>query len=279
MSLAKLFYVKETFRSHVRQWQHAYFHRRRQVRRERRFALEALEPRLLLSATPTEVVATQPIEAAAVTVPQGNLPSIDVDLNGTADALTDGLLIVRYLFGFTGTALTNGLVDPGGGRTDPTAIKQYLDSIRSTLDVDLNRSADALSDGIVIVRNLFGFTGNALTNGVVDPGGGRTDPTAISTFLDNMNPARELVAPLVTAGLQQDTGLSATDTLTFNPTITGTIADINQIASFTAGFDATPLANFTNVLTDLLSSGTFTFSTARLNQVAGGTLPLFMEGR
>jgi hypothetical protein len=32
-------------------------------------------------------------------VPQGNLPSLDVDLNGTADALTDGLLIVRYLFG------------------------------------------------------------------------------------------------------------------------------------------------------------------------------------
>jgi hypothetical protein len=147
------------------------------------------------------------------------------------------------------------------------------------LDVDQNTHADALTNGLLIVRNLFGFTGTTLTNGVVHPAGQRTNFTAISTFLDNMNPARELVAPLVTARLQQDTGLSATDTLTFNPTITGTIADINQIASFTAGFDATPLANFTNVLTDLLSSGTFTFSTARLNQVAGGTLPLFMEGR
>src|ERR1051326_8857314 len=116
MSLATLFYLKETFRSHVRQWQQACWRRRTQLKRAPRFTLETLEPRVLLSATPTEVVTTQPIEAAAVTVPQGSLPSLDVDLNGTADALTDGLLIVRYLFGFTGTALTNGVVDPAGHR-------------------------------------------------------------------------------------------------------------------------------------------------------------------
>src|SRR5690349_13909167 len=197
MTLAHLFYVKETFRERVRKWRHASFRQRTQLRRERRFALEALEPRVLLSATPNEAVtAQQPIEPAAVTVPQGNLPSLDVDLNGAADALTDGLLIVRYLFGFTGTALTNGVVDPAGHRTDPTAITTYLDGLKNNvLDVDQNTHADALTDGLLIVRNLFGFTGTTLTSGVVDPGGQRTSPTAISTFLDNMNPARELVAP------------------------------------------------------------------------------------
>src|SRR5690348_12009243 len=167
MSLATLFYLKETFRSHVRQWRCAHFRRRDQLKRAPRFTVEALEPRVLLSATPSELVTTQqPIEPAAVTVPQGNLPSLDVDLNGTADALTDGLLIVRYLFGFTGTALTNGVVDPAGHRTDPTAITTYLDGIKNTmLDVDLNGHADALTDGLLIVRNLFGFTGSALTTG------------------------------------------------------------------------------------------------------------------
>jgi hypothetical protein len=46
-----------------------------------RFQLEALEPRLLLSATPTEVVVNQVLEPAAITVPAGSLPNLDVDLN------------------------------------------------------------------------------------------------------------------------------------------------------------------------------------------------------
>ena len=160
-------------------------------------------------------------------MPAGSLPSLDVDLNGQADALSDGIVIIRHLFGFTGTALTDGAVDPGGGRTDPTAIQNYLNSISSALDVDINQQADALTDGIMIIRSLFGFTGTALTDGAVDPGGGRTDPAAIATFLDNMNPQRELIVPLVTVGLQQDTGVSATDTITLNPTVSGTIADLN----------------------------------------------------
>lgn len=272
MSLAKLFYMKETFRESVRRWRHACFRRRSQVRREHRFAFEALEPRLLLSATPAEVVVTQAIEPVAVTVPAGSLPSLDVDLNGQADALSDGIVIIRHLFGFTGNALTDGAVDSNGQRTDPTAIQNYLTSISSTLDVDLNQQADALSDGIVIIRSLFGFTGTALTDGAVDPGGQRTDPAVIASFLDNMNPQRELIAPLVTAGLQEDTGLSLTDTITFNPTITGTLADINAIASFTAVFDATPVGSFVDVLADLLPTGSFTLSTVRLAQIAGGTL-------
>ncbi|TKB72677.1 MAG: LEPR-XLL domain-containing protein, partial [Nitrospira sp.] len=275
MSLAKLFYMKETFRESVRRWRQACFRRRTQhsALRTQNFQLEALEPRLLLSATPTEIITPQELTTAAITVPAGSLPSLDVDLNGQADALSDGIVIIRHLFGFTGNALVDGAVDPDGRRTDPTEIANYLDSIRTTaLDVDLNQNADAFSDGIMIIRSLFGFTDTALTDGAVDPGGGRTDPSDIASFLDNMNPQRELIAPLITVGLQQDTGISTTDAITFNSTITGTIADINQIASFTAGFDATPLANFTDVLADLQGNGTFTLSTVRLNEIAGGTL-------
>ncbi len=272
MSLAQLFFMKETFRERVRCWRQDRFRKRTHVPREHRFTLEPLEPRLLLSATPIEVVATQGLESAAITVPAGSLPSLDVDLNGQADALSDGILIIRHLFGFTGSALTNGAVDPAGQRTDPNAIQNYLNSIDSALDVDLNQQADALSDGIMIIRSLFGFTGTALTSGAVDPGGQRTDPAFIATFLGNMNPQRELIAPLMTAGLQQDTGIRETDTITFNPSITGTIADINQIASFTAGFDAAPAGSFVDVLADLKTSGVFTLTPTRLEQIAGGTL-------
>ena len=33
---------------------------------------------------------------------------LDIDDNKQSDALTDGLMIIRYLFGFTGDALTSG---------------------------------------------------------------------------------------------------------------------------------------------------------------------------
>ena len=39
------------------------------------------------------------------------LMQLDIDLSTQVNALTDGLLILRYLFGFRGPVLTNGAVD------------------------------------------------------------------------------------------------------------------------------------------------------------------------
>ena len=51
---------------------------------------------------------------------------LDVDGDGSADALTDGVLLLRYLFGFRGATLVAG-VDLGGcTRCDATAIEAYL---------------------------------------------------------------------------------------------------------------------------------------------------------
>jgi hypothetical protein len=38
----------------------------------------------------------------------------DIDGNGTIDALSDGLLTLRYIFGFRGATLTQGAVDLSG---------------------------------------------------------------------------------------------------------------------------------------------------------------------
>jgi hypothetical protein len=113
---------------------------------------------------------------------------LDVDGNGVADALTDGIVIIRYLFGFTGDALINGVVDPLGARNTAQLVEEFLTQISDRLDVDGNGVADALTDGIVIIRFLFGFTGDALISGVVDPTGTRTTAAAIEAFLQGFVP-------------------------------------------------------------------------------------------
>ncbi|NOS78789.1 MAG: hypothetical protein HOP35_12670, partial [Nitrospira sp.] len=75
--------------------------------------------------------------------------------------------------------------------------------------------------------------------------------------------------PALNAALQQDTGSSATDTLTNNPAITGSVTDPQGVATFQAGFGATPSVN---VLSDRQADGSFTFSPARLEQINGGPL-------
>ena len=51
----------------------------------------------------------------------------DVDGDGEVRALTDGLIIIRYLFGFTGDSLTSGALGSGASRTTQE-IENYLDS-------------------------------------------------------------------------------------------------------------------------------------------------------
>jgi hypothetical protein len=125
--------------------------------------------------------------SAEVTIITTNL---DVDANGEATALTDGVLIVRYLFGVTGTQLTDGALGSGATRTDSAEIIAFLEpGLTTMLDVDANGEATALTDGVLIVRYLFGVTGTQLTDGAMGTGATRTDPVEIIAFLDGFLPA------------------------------------------------------------------------------------------
>ncbi|HCD26057.1 MAG TPA: hypothetical protein DER02_00960, partial [Gammaproteobacteria bacterium] len=53
---------------------------------------------------------------------------LDIDGDGATTALTDGLLLIRYLFGFSGDALVNGAVGTGATRTTATQIETYINS-------------------------------------------------------------------------------------------------------------------------------------------------------
>jgi hypothetical protein len=56
-----------------------------------------------------------------------NAPAVlDIDGNGITAPLSDGLLVLRFLFGFTGAPLVSGAVEAGCTRCDAPAIEAYL---------------------------------------------------------------------------------------------------------------------------------------------------------
>ena len=55
---------------------------------------------------------------------------LDIDGNGATTPLTDGLLVLRFLFGFSGATLTSGAVDVAGcARCTGPAIEAYLETL------------------------------------------------------------------------------------------------------------------------------------------------------
>ena len=58
--------------------------------------------------------------------PQPPYALLDIDGNGTVDALTDGLLFIRYAFGLRGSALIAGAVGSCASRSSAADIETYL---------------------------------------------------------------------------------------------------------------------------------------------------------
>jgi glucose/arabinose dehydrogenase len=118
--------------------------------------------------------------------------TLDVDASGPPtryDGLTDGLIILRYLFGFREAALTRTATGPSAARTDTGAVTQYLDRIRRSLDVDDNGTEDALTDGLLIIRYLLGIRDEALTANALGPlPRGRSSPTDIANYIQSLMP-------------------------------------------------------------------------------------------
>ena len=110
---------------------------------------------------------------------------LDIDGNGELDALTDGLLIIRSLFGLTDNALTANSVANNCTRCSNAEIESYLDGL-FILDADGNGERDALTDGLLIIRYLFGLTGDALTVNAVASNCTRCNNTAIEDYLGGL---------------------------------------------------------------------------------------------
>jgi hypothetical protein len=121
--------------------------------------------------------------------------NLDTDGNGAADALTDGILILRYLFDPTGSWNYADALGSGATRTTRPDLKTYLDGAQTTvLDVDGNGAADALTDGILILRYLFDPTGSWSYADALGSGATRTTREEIRTFLALYTPTEGVSA-------------------------------------------------------------------------------------
>jgi hypothetical protein len=114
---------------------------------------------------------------------------VDADGDGEAEPLTDGLLILRWVFGFTGQPLVIGAVDASDcTRCTAGEIEGYLAGIAAQLDIDDDGELVPLTDGLLILRWLFEFTGLPLVNGAVDLSDcGRCNAIEIGAYLDSLD--------------------------------------------------------------------------------------------
>jgi hypothetical protein len=110
--------------------------------------------------------------------------SFDIDGNGAAKPLTDGLLLIRHLFGFTDSALVASATEAGGSRSDAESITNYLSAAKSELDVDGDGDTKPLTDGLLVIRYLFGFRGESLVAGAVSDTATRKSAEVIEPYLE-----------------------------------------------------------------------------------------------
>jgi hypothetical protein len=119
-------------------------------------------------------------------VPTGLL---DLDGDGQYDALTDGLLLLRGMFGLDGSALVTGTIASDATYTDSVDIESRIATLGDLADIDGNGEIDALTDGLLTLRYLFGLQGDTLINGVVAGDATRKTAEEIEAHLETLMPA------------------------------------------------------------------------------------------
>jgi hypothetical protein len=123
------------------------------------FRLDALD--VVAAAEAAVVVSDVQVGAAA-------LCDLDVDGDGAMTVARDGALLLRYLMGFRGAALTANL-----GITDVNAAQAIADYVGSALQFDVfgrsNVAPQATTDGLVLLRLMLGMPDAALLNGIALP--------------------------------------------------------------------------------------------------------------
>ena len=116
--------------------------------------------------------------------------SFDVDESLQAQPLTDGLLVIRHLFGFSGDSLISGAVSGEAGRDSSEAIAGYLTDADSQLDIDGDGESKPLTDGLLLIRYLFGFSGDSLISGAIGDGAERDTAEEVEAYIKERVPLR-----------------------------------------------------------------------------------------
>ena len=115
--------------------------------------------------------------------------SWDIDLDGRVDALTDGSIILRHSFGLPGAALTAGAVSQGSP-LNSSEVEARVNLIADIADVDSNNKVDALTDGLILLRYMFGLTNESLIAGAVATDATRSSALEITQYLATYEPGQ-----------------------------------------------------------------------------------------
>ncbi len=127
------------------------------------------------------------------TQPMPPLPkecTLDADGNERVDALTDGLLFLRYMFGIRGVSLVKNAIASNCSFCVAAEIEPILDqcAATSTSDIDGNGNVDALTDGLLLIRFILGIRGSALITDSVGNGCSRCTELEIEGYIQGLIP-------------------------------------------------------------------------------------------
>ena len=113
----------------------------------------------------------------------------DFDGNGQGDALTDGMLLVRYEFDLRDSVMVEGAVAENSPLSH-TEIQLNLDEAKDIADINGDGQVRALSDGLLLLRHLFGLGGNRLVKDAVYSQGSRQTPEDIAAYINSYMPVQ-----------------------------------------------------------------------------------------
>lgn len=111
----------------------------------------------------------------------------DFDGNGEVDALTDGLILLRYTFGLRGESLTRDVTATDSPLT-PNQIESEVVNALVIADIDADGQVDALTDGLLLLRYLFGLSGEGLVQGVTAYGAERSSADEVYDYITKYFP-------------------------------------------------------------------------------------------
>ena len=153
------------------------------------------------------------------------------------DALTDGLLVLRGMFGLSGDALILGTVASDAIYKTASEIQARIDEMGNTLDIDNNSNKDALTDGLIILRYLFGLRGDVLISGVVASDAKRTSSTEIQSYLESLM-SLNTAGPEITSSLEYSVDENQIEI----GTVTATDPDGDQLSFSVGGQDGNKIS-------------------------------------
>ena len=115
--------------------------------------------------------------------PEGSGNIVEIDFSISADAATDSTTTIDLRSARLG-------ID---GKTDETVLGDSLlgdgtvtVGVGGSLDVDGNGATDALTDGVLIVRHLFGFSGDSLIDGAIGTNATKTTADEIASAINDL---------------------------------------------------------------------------------------------